>query len=1043
MNESILKALMKMFALIANVGEEGQASNERDIVIEYLRNQFSNELVNNYIEYFDRHVVMYHSPSEENTGDTDKFHGTIIAKRLKELCDQLNEDLQREQKIIVLIYLLDYIFEDKKLTEHELAFVDHAAVYLKVELSEFNDLKSFTFDRINEVVHKENLLFINSVRKPDVKIKHLYIEKLDGQINVIHIISTNTFIMRYKGNETLLLNGHNIRIDRNYIWSPGSVLKNPKAGSIYYTWVSGKFIQDKAKVKFVFAAKDIEFSYGNSPNGVKRFTLTEESGRLIGIIGGSGSGKSTLLKVLCGNIKPKRGVITINGLDIHAGYEELQGLIGYVPQDDFLIKELTVFQNLYYNAKLCFGNYSEEQIQKVVETSLIDFDLFEARDLRVGDSLTTYLSGGQRKRLNIALELMREPSILFADEPTSGLSSADTEKVMLLLKRQTFKGKLIFANIHQPSSDIFKLLDKLLVMDQGGRVIYYGNPVDAISYFKRMNKYVDAEESECLACGNISADQILRNVEARVVDVNGRLTRKRKTSPEEWYQMYMVNVNPIIQRIRRSFSSALPSNDFSIPKKIQQLRIFFTRDILAKLVNKQYLLLTLLEAPVLAFILAFFTRSSRNFAGPADHYIFGENPNIPGFLFMSVIVSLFLGLVISAEEIFKDRKLLEREKFLNLSRSSYLNAKILVLIMISAVQMLLFVLIGNYMLGIKGMEWRYFLILFTTACWANVTGLNISSGFNSVVTIYILVPLILVPQLLFSGVVIDFRNMNDKLKTEKNVPLIGDMITSRWAYEALMVTQYKDNRFEKMFYEYDMQASNSNYVKSYVIPELKTLNEECLYNIDHKQNKGQTTDNFRIIKNELRKIASITGLNADKIISNLTLDNFSESVRDDLNLYLDKSGYFAQTGYRRALAGKDAMFGDLKNKLGGIDNFVNFKQKYYNKKLASIVLEEDEIVEFNKSHNELIRIKDPVYRLPESTIGRSHYYAPAKRIGSLLIDTFWFNILRIWFSIFMLYVVLYFDLLKKLINYIENIRLRRFARRRFLRIFNYPVEEKK
>ena len=134
---------------------------------------------------------------------------------------------------------------------------------------------------------------------------------------------------------------------------------------------------------------------------------------------------------------------------------------------------------------------------------------------------------------------MREPSILFIDEPTSGLSSADSEKVLNLLKRQTFKGKLIIANFHQPSSDIFKMLDKLLVMDQGGRVIYYGHPTSGITYFKKASQHADAEESECLSCGNVNTDQILRIVEARVVDANGRLTRKRKISPQEWYQKYL------------------------------------------------------------------------------------------------------------------------------------------------------------------------------------------------------------------------------------------------------------------------------------------------------------------------------------------------------------------------------------------------------------------------------------------------------------------------------------------------------------------------
>ena len=210
-------------------------------------------------------------------------------------------------------------------------------------------------------------------------------------------------------------------------------------------------------------------------------------------------------------------------------------------------------------------------------------------------------------------------------------------------------------------------------------------------------------------------------------------------------------------------------------------------------------MLLAMEAPILAFILAFF---SKNFTFMKGHpiYIFGENAVIPAFLFMAVIVALFLGLVISAEEIFKDRKILKREKFLNLSRSSYLFSKISILFGISALQSLIFVLIGNSMLDIRGMLLRYWLVLFTASCWANMLGLNISSGFNSVVTIYIFVPLILVPQLLFSGVVVDFNKMHNRISNDKTVPVIGDLMTSRWAYEALAVTQFKDNAYEKYFF---------------------------------------------------------------------------------------------------------------------------------------------------------------------------------------------------------------------------------------------------
>lgn len=1038
MNESILKALMKLFALLANVDSKSRSYKERDIVREFLQQQFSNELVNTFLSYYDSNVTIYKDLQIEDLEKQPEERQKLIETRLKELCDQINEELQHEQKIILLVNLLDYINEDKNITPAENIFVDKAAEFLKLDKNEYLDLKNFTIDNINSIIQKENILFINSKKSIESIYKHIHNEKIEGEIRVLYIKIGNLFVFRYLGNEALFLNGHYIKPYRSYMLYPGSVIKNPKIGSIYYTWIAGKFIQAQIKTKFVFTATDIEFSYGNSPNGIKRFTLTEESGRLIGIIGSSGCGKSTLLKLLCGNLKPKRGKITINGFDIHEHKEALKGIIGYVPQDEVLIKELTVFENLYYNAKLCFGDYTEEQILKVVEESLINFDLYEARDLKVGDSFNTFLSGGQRKRLNIALELMREPAILFVDEPTSGLSSADSEKVMLMLKRQTFKGKLIFANLHQPSSDIFKLLDKLLVMDQGGRIIYYGNPIEAITYFKRLSNYVDAEESECLACGNINTDIILRIVEARVVDVNGRLTRKRKVSPEEWYQLYMQKIDPIIKNIKRPYEPELPQSDFKPPSRLQQIKIFLKRDLKAKLANKQYQLLTLTEAPILALILSFFAKSSKISFLKETKYIFGENPNIPPFLFMSVVVALFLGLIISAEEIFKDRKLLEREKFLNLSRFSYLSAKIFILFAISAIQMLSYILVSHTILEIKGMEFNYFVVLFTTACWANLIGLNISAGFNSVITIYILVPLLLVPQLLLSGTVIDFKDMNPVVKSEKYVPRIGDLITSRWSYEALAVTQFKDNKFEKYFYWEEFEQSNANYLKSYLIPYLQDINKECLMHIHkNRDNDSILKQNIKILKGELKKLFKISSP-YKSIIDYVddTSKTYKPEIYLDIENYLKKIHSIAIYKYRIASTAKDEKFELLIKKLGSKDKFVDFKQKYYNKKLASIVTNENELVQFYFNGEELIRTRDYIFRYPESNRGRAHFYAPVKIVGNLIIDTLWYNIALIWISIFFWFVILYFDLIKILINYFESIKLRRRSRRRFLNIIN-------
>jgi ABC transport system ATP-binding/permease protein len=1042
MNESILRALMRLFAIVSDINKEGQSASRRNIVVDYLERQYSYEIVQKYIEFYDLQVSQLRRISDDPVIADLSVRKIQAENRIIELCEQINVELEHEQKIIILIYLLDFIQCERKPTRTEISLVRTAAAYLKISEQEFQDARAFTFEEIEKIVHQDWLLMIRPADSPVAPdIKQMFIEKLEGQIVVLHIPSADTYVFRYYGRMALLMNGHRIKPGRSYIWSVGSVIRNTKIGSIYFIWIIRQFIQANAENKFVFTAEDIVFNYFNSKNGVKRFNLTEESGRLVGIIGGSGSGKSTLLNVLNGNFKPRSGSIKINGWDIHANKELVKGIIGYVPQDDLLIKELSVFENLYFNARLCFDGYSEEDILKVVENALVDFDLVEARDLNVGDAFTTILSGGQRKRLNIALELIREPSILFIDEPTSGLSSADSEKVITLLKRQTIKGKLIITNIHQPSSDVFKMIDKLLVMDQGGRVIYYGHPISAITYFKQEAHYADAEETECLNCGNINTDEILRIVESREVDPNGRLTRKRKTTPEEWYQRFLVKIDVKTKLIEREHDSSIPKNNFRIPDHFRQFIIFLKRDLLAKYYNKQYLMLLALEAPILGFILAFFSKNF-TFVNGTPKYIFGENSVLPAFLFMAVIVALFLGLVISAEEIFKDRKILKREKFLNLSRSSYLFSKISILFAISALQTFIFVLIGNSMLGINGMLLRYWIVLFTASCWANLIGLNISSGFNSVVTIYILVPLILVPQLLFSGVVVDFTKMHNSIASDKQVPLIGDMMASRWAYEAIAVTQFKDNKFEKYFYESEKKARNAGYYRSYAIPGLIEIADDTKDLFRNNTDSFRYRNNLMVLKSELKKISQDADLPLPGSVDSLDTKYYNPSLNASIAGFLNKATNLYRFRYNKAVAERDAVYSELVSVMGGPDELIHFKRDHYNKQLAAVVINEKEIQNYSVHDGEMVPIKDAIYRDPEAHTWRSHFYSPVKMFFDRKIDTFWFDLAVIWLFSGMLFILLYYDMIRRLLTYAETLRLNRLNRLRINRLLKIAEQNR-
>jgi hypothetical protein len=300
----------------------------------------------------------------------------------------------------------------------------------------------------------------------------------------------------------------------------------------------------------------------------------------------------------------------------------------------------------------------------------------------------------------------------------------------------------------------------------------------------------------------------------------------RKVLSERWEELYHKHH---VEKENPGKDSPPPGN-LSPPGWIRQFRIYWIRDLRSKISNRQYIGLTLLVSPILALILSYIIRY---IADPTSiTYIFRENENIPVYIFMSLIVALFLGLIVSAEEIFKDRKILKREAFLSLSRSGYLLSKVFILILISAIQCLLFVIVANPILGIKGMTFAYWLALFSTAVCANMLGLNISAAFNSAITIYIVIPMLMIPMMILSGAMFSYDKLNRKVGSVGKVPWIAEIMIPRWSYEALMVHQFKENRFQKIFYKDKKAESVADFHQVYLLPELKRRLEKSLSGIE-------------------------------------------------------------------------------------------------------------------------------------------------------------------------------------------------------------------
>lgn len=1021
MNESMLNSLMRLFAIMVSINRGALHILAHNFVESFLIQQFSRKLADKYLLIFDEH-----------TKELDVFEKGRRGKKISSwsvkilaICHQITEELHITHRFMILLSLIRFAryFSEASMAGSDFSNIISDAVRtvadgLLISEEEFENCSTFISDKFYYVPRKEDLLIVSDDREfMEGEVTHLQKNNLSGQIYILRIPRADIYLYYYIGKARLESNGKYVFPRHVYILPRGGSIRGEGISPIYYSDIISGYIRYTEGHKVNFFAKELEYYFRNSENGIHPFSFLGRSGQLVGIIGGSGAGKSTLLKLLNGSLKPHGGGIYINGSNLHNKSDELEGIIGYIPQDDLLIEELTVYQNLHFNARLCLDGLSHAEIDEAVESVLRDLDLFEARDLKVGSPLNKFISGGQRKRLNIALELIREPHVLFVDEPTSGLSSTDSENVVALLKEQALKGKLVFSTIHQPSSELFKQFDHLLVLDRGGFMVYSGNPIDGVTYFKQLAERVDASESECVTCGHTNPDEILHVIEARDVDEYGAFTTSRKTSPAEWYAHYREKIESGLEFVLEK--SWIPYNKFLVPGAFRQFLIFFKRNFLSKLADRQFMSIALIVAPLLALILGYFSKYVAGDESDPHNFIFSQNENLPAYLFMCVIVALFLGLIIASEEIIKDRRIQERESFLHLNRTSYLMSKILLLFMLSAIQMLLFVVIGNLIMEIRGMGFRYWLILFSTACFANLLGLNISDGLKSVVAIYVIVPFLLVPQILLAGVIVKFDKLHYKFASHQVVPAAGDLMASRWAYEALAVTQFTHNSYQKDLYDNEMLVSNVTYDLQFLIPAIKQELEEAV----SRHQADPASPGLNLAMATIREaFSSIILTSPYSGLDRMYPDQFSPDAAEEALKWLDSYHNALDRHRRRIGRESDRMVDSLKREAGGLDNYLALKRANDNEQLNSLVLNRNDLHKIIKRDGRLIRKMDPVYMYPVKRNGRSHFYASVKQVGNLSLSTFVFNILAIWFMTIVLYIMLRYSLLRKTIDFFGDLR---------------------
>jgi ABC-type multidrug transport system ATPase subunit len=989
----MLKSFLQLIAGLTHFKRDEPVQLIRKHVDGYVERNFGKKLVKETLDEFDSFLEITKS-------------GIDIFSYLETACENINKEFSVKLKTLILTNIFNFYSASSIdiYSDSEENILERIASWLKISDEEYLCLKYFTNNRLHLVPQKKNLLIVAGENPSITGIRYLKSEGLKGFLIFLFLPRANILLFNYNGTSAIELNGNPIFAKNNYIFSSGLLISGKDIGSIYYGYIIKTIIQPEVTEEICLKAIGVSYNYSRDNKGIQNLSLTTFSGELIGIMGSSGVGKSTLLKLLSGVLKPTNGEVFINEYNLSNIKKNLQDITGTLHQEECLVEELTVYENLYFNTKLALGAVTNEEIKRTVETKLHELDLIDCMHNRVGSPGNRKLSGGQRKRLAIAMELVREPKILFVDEPTSGLSSSDSDAVMNILKSTALEGKLVVVNIHQPSSEIFKLFDRVFIIDKGGVPIFSGNPVEAILHFKGIANRVDKLQSSCECCGNLKPELILDIIEERNIDELGFKTAHRKLTPIEWNSFLS------IERTREDSENHknLPVSKYSVAIPLQQFFTFFKRNTLTKIRNGEFIFLALVLPPVLAVIMSIFLRYSLPKGAETATYTFYSNPNLASFFLMCILASLFFGLILSCEDIFRDKQLIVREKSMGLSIKSFYNAKIFFLAILSLYQTLAFVVFGFLIIELRGFTLPFWLMLFLVSMFGNLLGLIVSSTLKSIVAIYVLVPFLLIPQILFSGLVVRFDNLNPKLTLQNKVPVVGELMITRWAEEALIVHFYINNNFNKSLFKIDLQQSELRFLLLNLIPELqRNINE---HNPIDKETRLLIENGVIMLTDKLQTHAP------DEIFSCSDTD-FPGIVTK----YLDTSKEKLASRYSNVNFLRDNEIERLyPNTEQGRENLISSRNIYHNKSIDDLVRNRFYPSPIVKHGSNYIQKTDPIFQVSNSLVGRSHFLAPYKMIANSLMGTFWYNFIVGLLMIFFLYILFIYNVFPYLIKQLQR-----------------------
>ncbi|MFZ0960669.1 MAG: FHA domain-containing protein [Terriglobia bacterium] len=549
------------------------------------------------------------------------------------------------------------------------------------------------------------------IAHPIVSKKHAEIIKQDGKSLIVDLGSVNgTFV-----------NG--IRVKRHELQELDRVVIGPSELHFHggtLTHVPDGRVVRLDSVHLNFQVTDI--NTGQPKLLLDDLSLVVKPKELIGLLGPSGAGKTTLMNALNGFVKPTSGQVLYNGMDLYQNLDALKSTIGFVPQEDIMHRQLPVRRCLYYAAKLRLSDdISEEEINRRVEEMLETLKIDQQR----WDNPVATLSGGQRKRVSLGIELLPKPGVLFLDEPTAGLDPRTETLMMMLFRQLANQGSTIVITTHLLGS--FGVLDKVVVLVQG-RLAYYGPGTKFLEYFKAESPpdvYDDLTDNNTIPYA---------------------MELKKRFQGAPLYQNLVVDPQRDIPGAQGA-ATAAPAQSQPQEKRfsLRQFTTLLQRTWELKFSDRAQTLLLFGQAPLVALLVA----------------LMASGPNQVQTIFMAMFSSLWFGCSNAVREIVDEQTIYKRERQTGLKIPSYVLSKLAVLSFVAFVQCFMVVLICllvNHALSLSLPEaGAAILIMFLVALNGSLIGLLISSFVRTPEKALTLFPLVLIPELLLCGLFLPVR----------------------------------------------------------------------------------------------------------------------------------------------------------------------------------------------------------------------------------------------------------------------------------------------